>query len=399
MTTANTVEIAPDIFWVGVKDWHRRLFDALVPLPQGTSYNAYLVRGQAKTALIDTVEPSFADSLLDKVSSLTDVSRLDYLIMNHAEPDHAGSIPRLLAEAPQAKLVVSKRGLELAQTFHRVDPERALVVKEGDSLDLGGKTLRFIDAPFLHWPETMFTYCPEEGTLFPCDFFGGHVAPDRLFADEMGPSALWEAKRYYAEIIMPFARPAARALDKLAGLDIKVIAPSHGPVYRQPSAILNAYEGWVRGPLEAKALIIYVSMWGSTHRIAQAIVESISRQGVTAIPYELTSADTSHIARDLVDAAALVMGSPTFVGGAHPLVAMVLNLARILKPRAPLAAVFGSYGWGSRAVARMSEELQGLGLEVVDRLEVSGPPQAEDLARADSLGGLIASRVKEVVGQ
>jgi len=216
-------KLAEGIYYVGVEDWDRRIFDALIPLPNGTSYNSYLIVGKEKTALVDTVQKNFVDELLQKISSVVDPSKIDYVVMNHAEPDHAGSIPRVLEVAKNAKLIVTKIGVDMAKIFHNVSDERIMAVKEGDTLSLGDKTLRFIDAPWLHWPETMFTYCVEDKILLPCDFFGAHFAKSRLFDDEMGDGLLPEAKRYYAEIMMPFPIAIQRALDKVKNLDLDMI--------------------------------------------------------------------------------------------------------------------------------------------------------------------------------
>ena len=392
-----TIEITPGIFWVGAEDWHRRVFDALVPLPYGTSYNSYLVVGEEKVALIDTVNPGFERELLGKVEQIVEPERIDYLIMNHAEPDHAGGIPTILSRAKDAKLVATKKGTEMAEAFYGVGPGRALPVGEGDTLGLGGKTLTFLEAPWLHWPETMFTFCREDAILFSCDFFGSHLASDKLFDDEVGDILLPEAKRYYAEIMMPFSRFVAMALDKIKGMDIKMIAPSHGPIYRNPRRIVHAYDKWARGPLESKALVIYVSMWGNTEILAKTIANAISDQGVEAVPYDMLTADISHIARDLVDASAVVVGSPTLLGGIHPLVATVTQLMRALRPRLRLAAIFGTYGWGGGATDQIRNILQASGFEVIDVLKVKGKPKREDLERAANLGERIAQRVRETL--
>ncbi len=389
------IEIAPGIFWVGVEDWHRRVFDALIPLPYGTSYNSYLVVGGEKVALIDTVNPGFEQELLEKVERIVEVERIDYVIMNHAEPDHAGGVPTILSRAKNAKLVATRKGVEMAEAFYGVAAERTVPVREGDTLDLVGKSLTFVEAPWLHWPETMFTFCRETGVLFPCDFFGSHLASSRLFDDEVGDILLPEAKRYYAEIMMPFSRFVAMALDKIKGMDIGMIAPSHGPIYRNPRRIIDAYERWARGPLERKALIIYVSMWGNTEMLAKTIADAISSEGVEAVPYDVLKADLSHIARDLVDASAIVMGSPTLLAGIHPLVGLAVSLVRGLRPRAKLAAIFGSHGWAGGAVDQMEGLLRQAGLEVVDTLKVRGRPSREDLERAVNLGKLVAQKVKE----
>jgi len=395
MNTKYTNEIASGIFWVGVEDWNRRIFDALIPLPMGTSYNAYLVVGKEKTALVDTVQNNFADEMLQKIGKVVDSEKMDYLVMNHAEPDHAGAIPRVMAVAKNAKLIVTKAGMDMAKVFYDVPSERTIMVKDGDTLDLGGKTLRFIEAPWLHWPETMFTHCVEDGVLFPCDFFGAHIAKSKLFDEEVGDIVLPEAKRYYAEIMMPFPLAIQRALDKVKNLDLKMVAPSHGPIYRNPRRILDAYENWARGPLQQKAVVIYVTMWGATEVLGKTIVESISAEGVEVVPYNLLVADVSHVMRDLVDASAIVIGAPTVLNGAHPLTIMMTEIIRAIKPRTKLVALFGSYGWGRGAVKMMTDRLQQSGFEVLGTLEVRGPPREEDLKNAADLGKLVVQRVKD----
>jgi len=396
MSTSKALnELMPGIYWVGVEDWNRRIFDSLIPLHMGTSYNAYLIVGKEKIALVDTVQNNFADEMLQKIGKVVDPENIDYLVMNHAEPDHAGAIPRVMAVAKNAELVVTKVGVDMATVFYDVPPERTTMVKDGDTLDLGGKTLRFIDAPWLHWPETMFTYCVEDKVLFPCDFFGAHLAKSRIYDDEVGDIVLPEAKRYYAEIMMPFPVAIQRALDKVKNLDLKMIAPSHGPIYRNPKRILDAYEKWARGTLLQKAVVIYVTMWGATENLEKAIVESISAEGIETVPYNLLVADISHVMRDLVDASAIVIGAPTVLNGAHPLAIMATEIIRALKPRAKLAAVFGSYGWGRGAVKMITERLQQSGFEIIETQEVRGPPRKEDLEKAATLGKHVAQRIKE----
>jgi flavorubredoxin len=388
-------ELASGVYYVGVEDWNRRIFDALIPLPLGTSYNSYLIVGKEEVALIDTVQRNFSDTLLEKIKRVVDPAKIDYVVMNHAEPDHAGSIPQMLAAAPNAKLVVSKLGADMANIFYDVPAERALIVKEGDTLDLGGKTLRFIDAPWLHWPETMFTYLVEDRILFACDFFGAHIAKSRLYDDETSEVLLPDAKRYYAEIMMPFPVAIQRALDKVKTLDLNMIAPSHGPVYRNPRRILDAYEMWARGPLKPKVVLVYVTMWGSTEALEKTVAESIAAEGVEVVPYNLLVADISHVMMDLVDASAIVIGAPTVLNGAHPVALTATAVIRALKPRTKLAAVFGSYGWGKGAVKMITESLQQAGFEIIETLEVRGPPKQTDQEKAAALGKHVAQKIKE----
>ncbi|MCL4535638.1 MAG: FprA family A-type flavoprotein [Bacteroidetes bacterium] len=388
-------QVAPGITRIGLQAWDERVFDALIALPYGTSYNAYLVQGGEKTALIDTARMGFETELLGQVSALTPLAELDYLVMNHAEPDHTSAIPQVLAAAPRARLLLTQPGRAAVQALYQVEDDRITVVKEGDTVDLGGKSLRFVDAPFLHWPETMFTYCPEEAVLFSCDFMGSHIAADLPFADQVGGIVLPEAKRYYAQIMMPFARPAARAMDKIAALDPKprLIAPSHGPPHRRPEVILQAYEQWVRGPLLPKIVVAYISMWSSTATLAQEVADAASAEGVEVIPRNLQVADLSHVACDLVDASALVVGSPTVLGGPHPAVAQAMTLIKAIRPRLKLAAAFGSYGWSGGAVKAIGDMAKAAGMETVDTLEVKGRPHEADLAAARALGRRVAQAV------
>jgi len=252
-----------------------------------------------------------------------------------------------------------------------------------------------LEAPWLHWPETMFTYCVEDGILFPCDFFGAHFAKSRLFDDEFDDRLLPEAKRYYAEIMMPFPVAIQRALDKVKALDVKMIAPSHGPIYRNPKRILDAYEKWARGPLLPKVVVVYVSMWGSTETLEKTIVEAISAEGVEVIPYNLLLTDISHVFSDLVDASAIVIGAPTVLNQPHPLAIVATEFIRALRPRAKLVAIFGSFGWGRASARVIGERLGQSGFEIVETLEVRGPPKKEDLEKAVELGKHVAQRVKD----
>lgn len=390
------VEIAPGVFWVGVQDRERTLFDSFVSLPYGTTYNAYLVMGSDKVALVDTVSVDFSDVLIDKISSLTRPEDIDYVVMNHAEPDHGGSIPGVLSVAKGARLVTTKKGVGMAKLFYGVADERMQPVEDGARIELGGKVLRFIDAPWLHWPETMFTYCEEDRVLFSCDFFGAHMAADRMYEDEVGEMVLAEAKRYYAEIMMIFINPLKRALDKIAGLDIKVIAPSHGPVYREPRRIIDAYERWARGPLEPKVVVIYVSMYGSTAALEKAVVEALREEGVEVATYNMVRSDVSQMVIDLVDSSAIIFGSPSFYGGMHPRLASSVELIRSIRPRGRIVAVFGSYGWGGGAAKEIKARLAPAGFDVVETLEIQGPPRGEALSKARALGKVVAQRVKEL---
>ncbi|MEM3407122.1 MAG: FprA family A-type flavoprotein, partial [Nitrososphaerota archaeon] len=285
MNWRNIVKLDKNVYWVGVRDWNRRIFDALIPLPNGTSYNAYLIIGKDKKALIDTVNPGFEIELEGKIKQIIDPRDLDYVIMNHAEPDHAGSIPHIMNLSDKAKLIVTERGAKMAQIFYKVPEERIMIVTDGNTIDLGDKTLKFIEAPMLHWPETMFTYLQENGILFPCDFFGSHTAGGLY--DEEVEDVLSLAQKYFGEIMMPLRNMVKNGLEKIKNLKINIIAPSHGPIYKNPERIINAYYKWANGETKNKAVIIYVTMWGSTESIVKLIIETLASEGIEVALHNL----------------------------------------------------------------------------------------------------------------
>ncbi len=393
MKRYNVPEIADNVFWVGVKDWNRRMFDALIPLPQGTTYNAYLVVGKEKTALIDTVNPGFEQELAGKVDQVANLDDVDYLVMNHAEPDHASAIPFVLNVTEGAKLVTTKKGAKMAQVYSGVPEERIRIVADGDTIDLGGKTLKFIDAPWLHWPETMFTYLVESKVLFPCDFFGSHTAAG--FYDDEVEELIPFAKRYYGEIMMPFNKMGKKALDKIAGLEIEIIAPSHGPIHRNPERILEAYGKWTAGETREKVILVYVTMWNSTEAMIKTMAETLLGEGIEVALYNLVNADLGDIAKDLVDSRAIVLGTPTVLGGMHPQAIYAAHLVKALRPPLKYGVVLSSYGWGGGALKQAGEILGPTKIEVVDALEVHGPPTADDEERIVEIGKQLASKIRQ----
>jgi flavorubredoxin len=393
MNWRKSVEISKGVYWVGVRDWNRRLFDALIPLPKGTTYNAYLMIGEDKKALIDTVNPGFEKELEEKISKITDPSDIDYVIMNHAEPDHAGAIPYVMSINRKAKLVTTGLGAKMAKTFHKIPEERIITVKDQETINLGGKTLRFIEAPMLHWPETMFTYLQENKVLFPCDFFGSHVADG--FYDDAVEDLLIYAQKYFGEIMMPFRTAGQKALEKIKNLPIDIIAPSHGPIYKNPERILTAYRKWVNGETKQKAIIAYVTMWNSTEKMIQPIVETLSSEGVEVVLYNLVVADIGELAKDLVDSKAIVLGAPTVLGGAHPLAVYATYLVKALRPPLKFGVVLSSYGWGGGAIKQIQEILGPAKFEVVGALEINGSPTEENIKQIVELGKTLAKKIKE----
>jgi flavorubredoxin len=393
MSWRNIEKILENVYWVGVRDWNRRIFDSLIPLPKGTSYNAYLVVGKDKKALIDTVNPGFEKELEEKIRKVVDPSEIDYVVMNHAEPDHAGAIPYMMAINKKAKLVATGKGARMAQTFYKVPEERVIAVKDQETISLGGKTLQFIEAPMLHWPETMFTYLQEDGILFPCDFFGSHLA--RELYDDEAEDLIVHAQRYWGEIMMPFRVMAQKALEKIKGLKISLIAPSHGPIHRNPQRILNAYRRWASGETRRKATIVYVTMWNSTEKMIQSMAETLASEGIEVALYNLVSGDVGEIAKDLVDSKAIVLGAPTVLGGAHPLAVYATYLVKALKPPLKFGVVLSSYGWGGGAIKHIQEVFGQTKIEVVGALEINGPPTDKDVAQIVDLGKALAKKIKE----
>ena len=384
-------QIKTDVYWVGAIDWDRRLFDALIPLPDGTSYNAYLVQGSQKVALIDTANPSMTGVLM---AYLEDVPAIDYVIANHAEQDHSGSIPQVLAKYPNAKVVTTPKGKDLLMALLLVPEDKFITVNDGETLSLGNKTLEFIHAPWVHWPETMLTYLREDKILFPCDLFGSHLATTDLYVSDEG-QVYEAAKRYFAEIMMPFRTSIEKHLEKLNNYKIDVIAPSHGPMYDKPSFILEAYRSWVFDPPKNIVVLPYISMHGSTQKMVDYFVGALADRGVTVKQFNLAATDIGKLAMALVDAATLVIGTPTVLVGPHPNVAYAAFLANALRPRLQFISIIGSYGWGSKAVEQLAAMIPNLKAEVLAPVISKGFPREEDFKALDNLASTIATKHKE----
>ncbi|MFC1911478.1 FprA family A-type flavoprotein [Chloroflexota bacterium] len=384
-------QIRPNIYWVGAIDWDRRLFDALVPLPDGTSYNAYLVQGSQKVALIDTVDPSMTGVLMNYLET---TPTIDYVIANHAEQDHSGSIPHVLAKYPNAKVVTTPKCRDLLMALLLVPEDRFITVNDSETLSLGDKTLEFIYAPWVHWPETMLTYLREDRVLFPCDLFGSHLATTDMYVANEGQ--VYEAtKRYYAEIMMPFHTIIEKHLEKLSGYQIEVIAPSHGPMYDKPSFIMEAYRSWVLSSLKNIVVLPYISMHGSTQKMVEYFVGALVDRGVTVKQFSLAATDIGKLAMALVDAATMVIGTPTVLVGPHPNVAYAALLANALRPRLEFISIIGSYGWGSKAVEQLTGMIPNLQAEVLAPVISKGFPTEEDFQALDNLASTIAEKHKE----
>lgn len=384
--------IKEGVTWVGAVDWDRRLFDCLVPIPDGTSYNSYLVQGKDKTVLLDTVDPSMVGQLVDHLS---DISTIDYVVAHHAEQDHSGSIPKILEMYPEAKVVCTPKCVEMLVDLLHVDRHRIISVEDGDMIDLGGRTLRFIHAPWVHWPETMFTYLEEDKILFTCDFLGSHLATSQLYSKNE-PAEEAAAKRYFAEIMMPFGSMIVKNLDKISAYDIEIVAPSHGPIHDNPEFIIGRYKEWTSGPMKNEVCIAYVSMHGSTAAMVDALVEELVERGVGVRRFELTGSDTGAIAMSLVDAATVVIATPTVLAGAHPAAAYVAFLANALRPRTRYLSVLTSYSWGGKAVEQIAGMTTNLRAEVLEPVICKGLPREDDFAAIARLAELIAEKHREI---
>jgi flavorubredoxin len=309
-------QIKPNIYAVGANDWDRRLFDELIPLPDGTSYNAYIIKGSEKLALLDTVDPTKTEVLISNLVSLG-VDRIDYIVSHHAEQDHSGALPDILTLYPDAKVVANPKCKAMLIDLLCIDEDKFITVDDWQTLSLGDKTLQFIYIPWVHWPETFGTYLQQDKIFFPCDFFGSHLATSSLFVDDE-PRVYEAAKRYYAEIMMPFRTNIQKNLEKIKDLQIDMIAPSHGPIYDRPKFIVDAYKDWVSDKVKNEVVLAYVSMHHSTRKMVEHFVDALIERSITVKQFNLTVTDIGQLAMALVDAATLVLGTPTVLIGAHP---------------------------------------------------------------------------------
>jgi len=385
-------EIKPGIYWVGAIDWDRRLFDALIPLPDGTSYNSYLIKGNQKTALIDAVDPTMKEVLIEHLDELK-IKNIDYVIANHAEQDHSGAIAQMVEKYPQAKVVCTPKCKDMLIDLLMIPEERFQTVADKETISLGDRTLEFIYAPWVHWPETMVSYLQEDKILFSCDFFGSHLATTDLYVTDEG-QVYEAAKRYFAEIMMPFRAAIEKNLEKLKDYKIDIIAPSHGPMHNKPEFIIKAYNSWVFDKPKNIVVLPYISMHGSTRQMVERLVEALAENGVTVKQFDLTVTDIGKLAMALVDAATIVIGTPTILVGPHPNVVYATFLANALKPKVKFASIIGSYGWGGKAVEQLAAMIPNLKVEVLEPVLCKGLPRQADFKALEKLAATIAQRHK-----
>ncbi len=382
-----------NVFEVGASHYDRELFDELIPLPDGTSYNAYLIKGNEKTVLLDTVDPSKTERLFQNLEK-SEVDRIDYIIAHHAEQDHSGSIPAVLERYPEATVVTNSKCKNMLIDHLQLSEEDILVKKNEEELSLGDKTLKFIDMPWVHWPETLVTYLEEDNILFSCDFFGSHLATSNLFVQDEKKVYL-AAKRYYAEIMMPFRSSIKNHLEKIDELEVDIIATSHGPIYDDPDFILEAYSEWVSDETKSEVVVPYVSMHGSTDAMVEYFVDYLIQKDVKVKPFNLTTTDLGQLAMSLVDASTVVLGTPTVLVGAHPRAIYAAHLVNSLRPKTRYGSIIGSYGWGGRMPNQIKDTLSNFKGEFLEPVISKGHPDDEDFGALKELADKIIQKHEE----
>ncbi len=385
-------QLLQNIDWVGFVDWPVRDFHGY-QTKRGSSYNAYLVRGTAKTALIDTVKGPYASYLKQNIEALCPLSQIDYIVCNHAEPDHSGALPEMVKACPNAVVVCNAKCQDALSRHYATEGWKWQIVKEGDTLSLGDRTLQFFDTVMCHWPESMVTYVPEEELLFSMDIFGQHYATYNRFDDEADLNeVMQEAKTYYANIVLLYAKPVAAAAKKLLGLKLKMVAPSHGVIWRTHfDKILNAYLDWHVSKPTRKVIVFYATMWQSTRAMAEAVVQGANESDVTVKLFDLKAMGDTELITELMDCAAMAVGTPTLNQSLMPRVAAALTYIRGLKPAGKKGFTFGSYGWASKGAEEAQEYLKGFGCELLSEpITCKFAPDEATLEKCRAAGRLLA---------
>lgn len=390
------VELKKGIYWVGAIDWNVRDFHGY-STPFGTTYNAYLILDE-KNVLVDTVKAPFYLEMMGRISEIIDPSKIDTIISNHVEMDHSGSLPQIFERIGNPMVITSERGKQgLEKHYQR--PLNFRTVKTGDTLHLGRRTLTFVEAPMLHWPDSMFTYVKEDRVLLPNDAFGQHFASPQRFEDEVevGDEVMRHAARYYANILWPLAPLILKKVDEVVkmGIPIDMIAPSHGLIWRKnPGRIIQAYVEWSQGKAGRKILVIYDTMWGSTESMARAILKGLMEEGVEAKLLHLRSNHRSDIIEEMLEARGILLGSPTLNNGMFPTIGDFLAYMRGLRPKGKLFGLFGSYGWGGGAIKEMRKNLEQEKFEIWEKeLGIQYLPDSEELEKAIQFGKEFARKV------
>jgi 2-oxoglutarate ferredoxin oxidoreductase subunit alpha len=384
--------IKKNIYSVGAIDWDRKLFDELIYLPDGTSYNSYLIIGSKKTALIDTVDITKTEELLLNLERLN-IKNIDYVISNHAEQDHSGSIPIILDKFPKAKLICNSLCKKILLDEMVIDEKRIQVIKDLDEISLGDKTLKFIYTPWVHWPETMSTFLKEDKILFSCDFFGAHLATSELFVKDTKEIEL-PAKRYYAEIMMPFRNYILKNLEKIKEYKPKIIAPSHGKIYKDVDWIINKYYQWSKEETKPEIIIAYTSMHGSTKKMVDYLTSKLINQGNKVKEYNLTTTEIGQLAIEMVDASTLIIASPTFLGGLHPIVSTTVSTLNKLKPKTKIIGFMGSKEWGGEAFKEFENITNNFESEIILGEISTGIPKKDNFKQLNEFSKIITEKTK-----
>lgn len=387
-------EIKNNIYYCGLNDCDRTIFDELIPLEHGTSYNSYLVKGSEKIAIIDTMYPPKTEEYL---KNLTDnkVEKVDYIVANHGEQDHSGSIPALLKKYPEAMVLTNPKVAENIKSMLFVPEERIQIIADGEEISLGDKTLKFIFAPGVHWPDTMFTYIKEDNVICTCDFLGAHYTFNDIFATECRELE-HSAKRYYAEIMMPFRIMSKKYTAMVKSMNVDMILPSHGPVYTRPDYILDLYTDWTSDAPKNLVALPYVSMYESTKEMIDYLSTKLNEKGIETFKFDIVDGDLGDLAMALVDAATIVMGTSMVLAGPHPASVTVAYLASVLRPKAKFASLIGSYGWGGKLFDLIAQLLAPLKLDLVEPLQVKGKPKEEDFKKLDEMAESIFEKHKSI---
>lgn len=388
------VELKKGIYWVGAIDWNIRDFHGY-STPFGTTYNAYLILDE-KNVLVDTVKAPYYPEMLDRISEIVDPSRIDYIVANHVEADHSGSLPQMVQRIGKPLVITSERGRKGLEKYFQTSFDFR-TVKTGDTLPLGGRTLVFVEAPMLHWPDSMFTYLKEDRVLLPNDAFGQHLASSQRFEDEVGDEVMRHAAKYYANILWPLAPLILKKVDEVVkmGIPIDMIGPSHGLIWRKdPGRIIQSYVEWSQGKTGKKILVVYDTMWNSTEAMAKGILAGLVEEGTEARLLHLRSNHRSDIIAEMLDAKGILLGSPTLNNGMFPTMGDFLSYMKGLRPKGKVFALFGSHGWGGGAIKEMREYLKVEKFEVWEKeLSVQYRPDAEELSKAQQYGKEFARKI------
>ncbi|UCE73963.1 MAG: FprA family A-type flavoprotein [Methanomassiliicoccales archaeon] len=390
----NTTEIKPDIYWVGGIDWDIRNFHGYLT-QRGTTYNAYLILDE-KVVLVDTVKHYLFDEMLARIKEIIDPSKIDFVLSNHVEMDHSGSIPKILEFAKNAKVITSTKG-EKGLSRHFKKDWDFHVVKSGDTLNIGKRTLHFVHTPMVHWPDSMVTYIPEDKLLLPNDGFGQHIATSERFDDEIGWEILREeAGKYYANIVLPFGDQVKKAIEALSGLKIDMIAPSHGIIWRSfIPKILEEYTKWANHKTDNKALIVYDSMWGSTEKMAYKLMEGLIEEKIHTTVRCLKTNHISDVMTDVLTSKMILIGSPTLNNGVLPSVGGFLTYIKGLRPRNRKGFSFGSYGWSGQAVGEIEKVMKELKWELpIEGKKIDYIPDDDELMKVKELGSELGKRME-----